>query len=287
MQRKQKYVLFLIAATVISFAWFLMTLNRSQTHEPLSRQNEQQHPEENEAETTGDGRDNRTRDAASNAHGSIRDTTNTSTSASTATTTTTQSAPQPPRIPLIFHQIYKDTALPAPYGICFYSLLRNHRFRDGRQDRNASVYRGEFDYYFWTDQSIKEYKEDHSSAPSAGNASAGRLGKEFEYFKSARETVEVADMVRYFFLYEYGGIYMDLDMEPVSSFLPLLERGYPCVLSEENPIQVSSARRTLSPTLMYSHKHETPPYLLCVLVARGRCSDTTDVPTVHCVPTQV
>ena len=45
-------------------------------------------------------------------------------------------------------------------------------------------------------------------------------------------------MVRYAFLYEFGGIYLDLDMEPVQSFLPFLERGYPCVLSEENPIQV-------------------------------------------------
>ena len=45
------------------------------------------------------------------------------------------------RIPLIFHQIYKDTSLPAPYGICLYSLLRNHRFLDGRRARRP----GEFD----------------------------------------------------------------------------------------------------------------------------------------------
>ena len=64
------------------------------------------------------------------------------------------------------------TSLPAPYGICLYSLLRNHRFRDGRRERNA----GEFDYYFWTDQSIKEYRED------------GVQQKEFGNFNSANET---------------------------------------------------------------------------------------------------
>ena len=128
------------------------------------------------------------------------------------------------RIPLIFHQIYKDTSLPAPYGICLYSLLRNHRFRDGRRARRP----GEFDYYFWTDQSIKEYIEQKAAG----------AGSEFQNFKSSREIVETADMVRYAFLYEFGGIYLDLDMEPVQSFLPFLERGYPCVLSEENPIQV-------------------------------------------------
>ena len=136
---------------------------------------------------------------------------------------TTESKSRTPAIPLIFHQIYKDTSLPAPYGICLYSLLRNHRFRDGRRERKA----GEFDYYFWTDQSIKEYRED------------GVQQKEFGNFNSARETIEVSDMLRYFFLYEFGGIYLDLDMEPVNPFLPLLERGYPCILSEENPIQVS------------------------------------------------
>ena len=163
---------------------------------------------------------------------------------------TTWLAPRTPRIPLIFHQIYRDTTLPAPYGICLYSLLRNHRFRDGRQSRNESAYRGEFDYYFWTDQSIKDYREDRTSlnvtanltanlsANLTANLSAHHLQKEFEYFKSAREMVEVTDMVRYFFLYEYGGIYVDFDMEPVKSFLTLMERGYPCILSEENPIQV-------------------------------------------------
>ena len=135
----------------------------------------------------------------------------------------TESKSRTPVIPLIFHQIYRDTSLPAPYGICLYSLLRNHRFRDGRRERKA----GEFDYYFWTDQSIKEYRED------------GVQHKEFAIFNSARETIEVSDMLRYFFLYEFGGIYLDLDMEPVNPFLPLLERGFPCILSEENPIQVS------------------------------------------------
>ena len=165
----------------------------------------------------------------------------------------TEVAPRTPRIPLIFHQIYRDTTLPAPYGICLYSLLLNHRFRDGRQSRNQSdqsAHRDEFDYYFWTDQSIKDYREDRTSF----NLSSNHLQKEFEYFKSAREMVEVTDMVRYFFLYEYGGIYVDFDMEPVKSFLSLLERGYPCILSEENPIQVKTigSRPGLSIALLAS-----------------------------------
>lgn len=109
---------------------------------------------------------------------------------------TVQSVRKSPRIPLIFHQIFinKQNLLPSSYGICLYSLLRNHRFRDGRQKRNASIHGGEFDYYFWNDQSITEYKNDHLSANSS--ESDRYLQKTFQHLKFARETIEVTDMVR-------------------------------------------------------------------------------------------
>ena len=53
----------------------------------------------------------------------------------------------------------------------------------------------------------------------------------------------VLDLVcrRYFILYAFGGIYLDLDTEFVRPILPYLWRGVPCVLSEEDPLQVGAS----------------------------------------------
>ena len=49
---------------------------------------------------------------------------------------------------------------------------------------------------------------------------------------------EMTDVIRLYVLYEFGGVYMDMDMMVVNSITSFLQNGYPCVISEEHPIQV-------------------------------------------------
>ena len=174
-------------------------------------------------------------------------------------------------IPFIIHQTYKDLDLPAPYYISLQGLLRHNLFRDPRRhpvtptfnytqnnDRNFDPisFRGtlinnannsklpvsnepeifpRFDYYFWTDTSISDYVFEHE---------ARKDRPEFGIFKQLKLKLETADAIRYFALYEFGGVYLDLDIEVVLPLAPFLERGYPCVLSEESPMQVGNQRVT-------------------------------------------
>ena len=126
------------------------------------------------------------------------------------------------RIPFIVHQTYKSTDLLAPYYMSLLGLLRTHRFRDPRRHPLSSptIYnlsasatsqshsgRGRdvpieqaprYGYYFWTDASISEYVADNEKRP------------EFGVFKTLRVKLETADAIRYFALYEYGGIYLGI-----------------------------------------------------------------------------
>ena len=62
------------------------------------------------------------------------------------------------RVPLIFHQIFRDENLPAPYMMCLTGLLRHHRIRNpSRPVPPKSITADsdeEFDYYFWSDQTV-------------------------------------------------------------------------------------------------------------------------------------
>ena len=128
------------------------------------------------------------------------------------------------RIPFIVHQTYKNTDLLAPYYMSLLGLLRTHRFRDPRRHalssstiyaHNRSVsgssqsqtkpdvpleHVPRYDYYFWSDTSIGEFVADNEKRP------------EFGVFKTLRVKLETSDAIRYFALYEYGGIYLGINV---------------------------------------------------------------------------
>ena len=64
------------------------------------------------------------------------------------------------RVPLIFHQIFRDENLPAPYMMCLTGLLRHHRIRNPNSPVPPKSMHfiadsdEEFDYYFWSDQTV-------------------------------------------------------------------------------------------------------------------------------------
>lgn len=70
-----------------------------------------------------------------------------------------QGSGQGPRVPLVFHQIFRDENLPPFYMMCLSALLRNHRFRDPNKEQIATVNISnntdyEYDYYLWTDRAV-------------------------------------------------------------------------------------------------------------------------------------
>lgn len=108
-----------------------------------------------------------------------------------------------------------------------------------------------FDYHFWTDEAIAAYKSALLEAAASDRACGSTTNSRFssnlkcsnksEFYRILNFqllTSEMTDVMRYFILYEFGGVYMDLDMEVVRPITSFIRRGYPCVLSEEHPIQV-------------------------------------------------
>ena len=96
----------------------------------------------------------------------------------------------------IIHQTWKESTIPDQYA-SFVASVKQHN-------------RG-YEYRLWTDQNNREL-----------------IAKRFPWFlptyDSYKHPIERADAVRYFILYEYGGVYIDLDMECLKSVDDLFEK---------------------------------------------------------------
>ncbi|KAF4635813.1 hypothetical protein G7Y89_g2290 [Cudoniella acicularis] len=57
-------------------------------------------------------------------------------------------------------------------------------------------------------------------------------------YKSYPYPIQRADAIRYFLLYHYGGIYLDLDLHPYRNFTPLLQ--YPAFACRTTPTGISN-----------------------------------------------
>ena len=89
----------------------------------------------------------------------------------------------------IIHQTYKDENIPSHWEIS----------RDMWQK-----YHPEYTYMFWTDHSIREFIK--TNYPDF-----------LEIHDKYPHNIQRADMIRYFILYHYGGIYSDLDLYPIDN----------------------------------------------------------------------
>lgn len=69
----------------------------------------------------------------------------------------------------------------------------------------------DFEYMLWDKKKSRQFLKDH-----------------FSWFLTIYDSypyqIQRADAIRYFILYYYGGIYSDIDLEPVKSLVPLLEK---------------------------------------------------------------
>ena len=86
-------------------------------------------------------------------------------------------------IPKIIHQTYKSTELPPVYKQCQETVLKLHP---------------DFEYRFYTDEDMDRVVREE--APEY-----------YEAFSALPRMIMKIDMFRYFLMYLYGGLYVDMD----------------------------------------------------------------------------
>ena len=128
------------------------------------------------------------------------------------------------KIPKRIHQTWKSTNIP-------------HQFV--RWVKTWSQHHPDWEYWLWTDENARKLiSERHPSLLST--------------FDGYDLPVKKADALRYVVLYEYGGIYADLDMEALTSLEPLALK-YSCFIGQEpyeHPILDSNFQELVINALM-------------------------------------
>ncbi|OBZ70299.1 Mannosyl phosphorylinositol ceramide synthase SUR1 [Grifola frondosa] len=119
-------------------------------------------------------------------------------------------ASRPELVPKIIHQTWKSETLPPMWA------NTSQGCRDMMPD---------YEYILWTDASAREFI-------------AQNYAWFLDTFDGYTYPIQRADSIRYFVLYHYGGIYMDLDMGCLRPLDPLLL--YPVTLAKTIPVGVSN-----------------------------------------------
>lgn len=114
------------------------------------------------------------------------------------------------RIPRILHQTWKSETLPSRWkGV-------SQACRDMMSD---------YEYMLWTDASSREFIAEH-------------YPWFLDTFDNYKYTIQRADVIRYFVLHYYGGIYLDLDIGCLRPLDPLLV--HPVILPKTIPVGISN-----------------------------------------------
>ncbi|KAJ3306712.1 hypothetical protein HDV03_004343 [Kappamyces sp. JEL0829] len=121
------------------------------------------------------------------------------------------STSRPPLIPKIIHQTWKDSNIPAKWA-------------DAQQECRARY--SDWEYRLWTDESSREFISDH-------------YPDFLDRYDGYAYPIQRADAIRYFLLYHYGGIYMDLDVGCSRLSLENL-LSYPVVIPKTKPVGYSN-----------------------------------------------
>lgn len=109
-------------------------------------------------------------------------------------------------VPRIIHQIWKDYNIPSNQQTWMQSWRKNHPH---------------WEYWFWTDRAAEKFLK-------------VKFPQFLPVYNSYKGNLYRADVLRYFILYQYGGVYADLDMislKPLDIFF--YKRRHSCVLSQE------------------------------------------------------
>ena len=133
------------------------------------------------------------------------------------------------RIPRIVHQMWKTKYLPSQM-VAWVSKWR--------------VTHPDWMYIFWTDVSARKFV-------------AQRFKPLLKTYDDFQHGVLKADMFRYMVLYTFGGVYADLDVEPLKNLDPIRDWA-PCIMSQE-----PNVHHQVSNYLSYGSKAELNYTLAC------------------------
>ncbi|KAF9268085.1 hypothetical protein L218DRAFT_854264 [Marasmius fiardii PR-910] len=121
------------------------------------------------------------------------------------------------RIPRILHQTWRTNKVP-------------QRWRSISQECQEMM--PDYDYMLWSDESSRQFIAEH-------------YPWFLDTYNDYQYNIQRADVIRYFVLYHYGGIYLDLDIGCMRPLDPLLT--HPVILPKTIPVGVSN-------DLMFSEK---------------------------------
>ncbi|KAH3837719.1 uncharacterized protein LOC127877624 isoform X2 [Dreissena polymorpha] len=110
----------------------------------------------------------------------------------------------PVKIPRIIHQTWKNTEIPRKLIGWVKSWLKNNPG---------------YEYWLWTDESARALIQE-------------RHAWLLDTYDNYPENIRRADALRYVILYEFGGIYADMDVESLKNLDPML-RKYSCFVPQE------------------------------------------------------
>lgn len=108
------------------------------------------------------------------------------------------------KIPKIIHQTWKDQHIPQRFVRWIKSWLEHHP---------------DWEYWLWTDD-------------TAGQLIADKYPHLLNTYFGYTEPIRRADALRYIVLYEYGGLYVDMDMQAMTPIDPLVLK-YSCFVGQE------------------------------------------------------
>ena len=103
-----------------------------------------------------------------------------------------------PDIPRILHHSWKNSTVPEKWKQTYDSCLDTHK---------------EYEYMFWTDEKMEKFMEKE-------------YGWFMDTYRSYPFPIQRVDAVRYFILFHYGGIYIDLDIGCNVSLPDILSNGF-------------------------------------------------------------
>ena len=121
-------------------------------------------------------------------------------------------------IPRIIHQTWSGDEIPTQFAPWVQSWM----------DHNPN-----WQYWFWTDKDIRCFMEQH-------------FNEYLSMYDSYVYSINRADVMRYFVLYEHGGLYADVDMECVKPLGDITE-GHACMMTEENHVHTYVVYRRTPP----------------------------------------
>ena len=105
-------------------------------------------------------------------------------------------------IPKIIHQLWNDKFVPGPVIPHIKTWINKHP---------------EWNYWFWTKESQERFLRE-------------RYPEYLTIYEDYQLDIEKSDMIRFLILYEFGGVYADLDMEVVKPLDDII-KGKPCLMA--------------------------------------------------------